>query len=362
MENYGLDLHCSMILDDFRDLQPTYEAVKETAVRTLKAVLKENGIYINALESRIKAEKSLAGKLELKGHKYADITQITDLVGVRVITFFEDEVDKIAALVGKVFDIDWENSVDKRKMHKLDSFGYGSLHYICRIPESLYSDPAFPQLNTVRFEIQMRTALQHVWATFNHDSGYKGDIEIPQEYLREMYRLASLMELADEQFSKLRSDITDYCRKIQSLLSEGKFDEVPLDVENFRNLLKTQPFNNLNKRIAAINQAEISEISLMSYYEPLRSLGFKTLADVLKLISDHSEDAYQMAVYEFGNTDIDIIISSVGIQNLLITHILKEGGREAELTCFFDSVYGESDYNSTRAAKAIATANKLGLL
>ena len=188
--NYHLDPHGEMILQQFRDRLPILQRLDELVYQHLSRVLQEQGIYVNAMEHRVKKEDSLAGKLERKGYKYKDIDNLTDLVGVRIITFYTDDVDKVAAIAKRTLDVDWKESVDKRKLHDLDSFGYNSLHYICRLPKSVVDDPSMPELNTIRFELQMRTALQHVWSTIEHDTGYKGDVKIPREYVRQFSRLA----------------------------------------------------------------------------------------------------------------------------------------------------------------------------
>ena len=199
--SYHLDPHGEMILQQFRDRLPILQRLDELVYQHLSRVLKEQGIYVNAMEHRVKQEDSLAGKLERKGYKYNDINNLTDLVGVRIITFYTDDVDKVAAIAKRTLDVDWKESVDKRKLHELDSFGYNSLHYICRLPKSVVDDPSMPELNTIRFELQMRTALQHVWSTIEHDTGYKGDVKIPREYVRQFSRLAGTLELIDDEFS-----------------------------------------------------------------------------------------------------------------------------------------------------------------
>ena len=359
LEKYGLDLHCTMILEEYRDNLPVFEIIRDIVYDKLKESIESNGIYLNAIETRIKTEKSLAGKLEIKGSKYATLEDITDIVGARIITFYSDEVDKISALVDRIFDVDWANSVDKRKMHELDSFGYNSLHYICRIPKSLHYDPMHPEINTIRVEIQMRTALQHVWATMYHDTGYKSGVEVPKEYLRNLNRLAGMLELADEQFSLIRTNINDYRRQVQNLVASGRFDDVPLNGDSFKSFLNLRPFDKLVKRIAAINQAEVHESSILPYLAVLNHLQFKSLGDVDRMIKDNSEDAYTLAVYQIGNTDLDIISSTVAIQDLCVVTILKNKGGAGGLKHMFDLLGGSSDYNAERAERILQTAKQL---
>ena len=334
----NLDPHCQAILDEYRQAKPACEEAAVKIKASLEKVFRKSGLIVAAIESRVKTEGSLAGKLELKGSKYASLADITDIVGVRVITFYIDDVDKVASALERLFKVDWENSVDKRKIHEIDSFGYMSLHYIC-------SMDGFPY----RFEIQMRTVLQHAWANMNHDTGYKSGVEIPLEYRRSLSRLAGLLELADEQFSEIRADLADYRRRIQALVASGNLSEVPLDGDSFRSFLNTRPFDPLNRRIASMNQAEIQEVSLMGYLEVFKMLQCKTLGDIARIIKNNSEGAFQLACYQIGLTDLDIISSSLGPQDLCIAYIVKVGGGKAGLKILLDIINGESESNSMMA-------------
>ena len=355
-------MHCEMILDEYSDRLPILNKHKDVVLEILKRTLKENNMVVTAIEGRVKTENSLTGKLELKGNKYRTIDDITDIVGVRIITFFSDEVDKIAALVERTFEIDWDNSVDKRKMLEIDRFGYMSLHYICRIPKTLYEDPQQPLLNEMRFELQMRTALQHVWANMQHDTGYKSEVEIPMEYQRSLNRLAGMLELADEQFSRIRKEINDYRRNVQSLVASGNFDDVPLNGDTFRSYSELRPFQRLAEKIATINQAELYDDSPMPYYKVLLHLNMKTIGDVERMRSECNDGAYQLALIQLAGTGLDIVAYSVALQNLCIVKILRLGFGVAGLTRMFNAIYGETAYNSQRADRIYQQATLANLI
>ena len=345
-----LDPHGMALMQQFQERQPELQALAQQAYDLMHNALQEQGIYVTAMEHRVKTEQSLAGKLELKGAKYKTIEDVTDLVGLRVITFYTDEVDKVAAIAKRVFDIDWQESVDKRK-HQLNAFGYNSLHYICRL-----------KTGGLRFELQMRTALQHVWSTIEHDIGYKGDVQLPPEFRRQFSRLAGMLELADDEFSRLRSTITDYRRKIQSLVKSGRLDDVALSNDSFRSFVELNPFERLNNRIAAVNQAEIYPVSMMPYLPLLESFGMETLGDVQRFIEDNSEDAYLLALSQLAVTDLDILSSSTALQYLCVVYVLKNYGGRKDLKFIYDTINGKNDANEILADMILEQAKSLAFM
>jgi Uncharacterized protein conserved in bacteria len=354
--------HTDELLAQYRSLLPVYEKMAELIPERLKDFFAEAGIIVAAVEHRVKTESSLAGKLQLKGDKYQSIYDITDLVGIRVITFYNDDVDKVASVLERLFEIDWENSIDKRKVHEIDSFGYLSLHYICRIPESAYTHPEHPELNQIRFEVQMRTVLQHAWANMNHDTGYKSGVEIPRTYKRNLSRLAGILELVDDEFSRIRLELADYRRQVQNLVASGNLSEVQLDGDSFKSYLQIGPFDALMRQIAAINQAEIQPVDLSNFLPLFTEMGFQTLGDIDKLISDYAEAAYQIACFQIGLTDIDILSTSVAPQNLCTAYILKKGGGSFGLKWMLDTLNGPSEVNKEMAELLIEQTKDLPFL
>ena len=359
MNQYKLDLHGEALLEEYRQQMPLYKQLQQVVMQELNELIRKSGIECNSSESRIKGEESLVGKLERKGSKYATINDITDIFGARIITFYNEDVDRIASMAEQLFDVDWVNSVDKRQMHRFDSFGYNSLHYICQLPQELCDRLHTPELRKLRFELQMRTALQHVWSAIQHDIGYKSEIETPAEYHRSLSRLAGMLELADNEFSRIRSAISDYRRRMQTLVTNGQLSEVMLDIDTFRSYLGLHPFDKLNKKIAAITQAELHEAPMRPYLAALRHMGMRTLGDVERLMRDNFDDAYQLALFQLGSTDIDILAETIGLQNLCIVHLLKTGGGKLALVMLFDTVNGKMPQNEILATMVMEQASRL---
>ena len=383
--DYQLDLHGEELMEQYRERLPLYQRLAEVAAEAVRKALKEQHVTVAVMEHRVKTENSLAGKLELKGAKYHTLDDVTDIVGMRIVTFYSADVDKVAAIINDLFVVDWDNSVDKRKLHRLDSFGYNSLHYICRLkapqaplssPEGDTIDPALKTneapsgavggapgaLYALPFEIQMRTALQHVWSTLDHDIVYKnGGVSVPNEYRRQFIRLAGMLELVDEEFSRLRNVLTDYRRQMLALEASGQLDEVDLNSDTFRRYLDMHPFARLNERIAAINQAELYPAPLMPFLRVFQKLGLETLGDVNRLIDEHSDDAYRLATAQLGATDLDILSENIGPQNLCYVYVLKQGGGLKGLSQLLDWIKGPDEDNVTLAKDLLEQGQALHL-
>ena len=168
-----------------------------------------------------------------------------------------------------------------------------------------------------------------------------------------------MLEMADDEFSRLRTAMSEYRRQVHSLVKSGQFSEVSLSTESFRQFLELRPFDRLNQRIAAVNQAEIFPAPMMNFLPILETFRFKDLGDVQQFIDENSEDAYQLALSQLAVTDLDILSESIGLQNLCLVYALKQGGGLYGIKAVYDAVNGEQAANITLAEAVLHLAQQL---
>jgi putative GTP pyrophosphokinase len=204
------------ILDDFDSQEPTLARLSSKLETLLNEILRASNIRIHSITTRVKTRNSLEKKIAKSAAKYDSIGQITDCCGARVIAYFEDDVDKIASIVVHEFEIDTLNSIDKRRREDVATFGYASVHWVASMKPSRTDLAEYHPFEGLKFEIQIRSILQHSWAEIEHDLQYKSEIEIPREIRRRFARLAGLIELADAEFTGIRDQVASYRRRVES--------------------------------------------------------------------------------------------------------------------------------------------------
>ena len=185
--------------------QPGLVAPTEHFVELITTLLDDAGINYLSVTGRTKSVASFAAKAaRVVGDEllYPDpLSQITDQIGVRVITYVHSDVAAVAELLDDELTI-----LDDRDMGQetasAGGFGYASRH--------LLVTPS-PDEGGHRASVQVRTVLQHAWAEFEHDIRYKGTI--PEEYAPDLDRrftlAAGLLELADREFSTIRERLQE---------------------------------------------------------------------------------------------------------------------------------------------------------
>ena len=209
--------------DWFAGERPTYERLTETVVTTLRSLLSDTGINYLDVYGRTKELASFADKIERK--QYSDPRdQMTDLSGVRVITFIESDVEAVNTVIRGAFNVYPEQSLDKVSELGKDRFGYRSVHFVCDLGEARSLLPENRGFTTRKFEIQVRTVLQHAWAEIHHDRSYKFRGTLPSELERRLYSAAAVLEMVDREFDAVAKELDRHVEEVEAQTAKGELD------------------------------------------------------------------------------------------------------------------------------------------
>lgn len=193
-------------IEQYKALHPTLDAFGHRLKNLLLDIANDNDIDVHVIEARTKTTESFAEKLSRPEKSYQNpLEEITDLCGLRVILYYQEDVDKFCNLIHEEFHVDDNKSIDKRHELRADQFGYVSVHLICRLNNTRVQLVEWRKYQYLNVEIQVRTVLQHAWASISHALQYKSKADIPDQFIRQLTRIAGLLELSDEQFSDLRT-------------------------------------------------------------------------------------------------------------------------------------------------------------
>jgi ppGpp synthetase/RelA/SpoT-type nucleotidyltranferase len=253
---------------DFKELAriyserlPKLEEMAEKLEALLVNELKLGGIEFIEVETRVKTLESFLEKCMRKNINNP-FTDITDLVGVRVIFPFLDDLDIVEPVIKKNFEI--LKKVDKKQEQGYKVFAYEAIHY-----HLLYEGSVF--------ELQLRTLIQHTWAVLDQKLFYKTRDKVPNQIRRRMNRLIALFELVDEEFQELKNDCREYiraysCAKIQTLAP------LPLDIMSLEAYHRTS-FSNL------LFIKENVDLTI----EILHNYSIRTIGDLINVMEESKE-------------------------------------------------------------------------
>lgn len=149
------------------------ERITKKIVEQIEDDLNRVGLFYRIF-SRVKTTESIKNKISRKGEDYYEKGNklIRDIIGVRIIFYFSDDVEVIYERLKKKFAF-VEETVDRNEETK---FAPTRINIILKVPEGdqkEFNDIANHFLVDSTFEIQLRTILSEGWHEIDHDLRYK---------------------------------------------------------------------------------------------------------------------------------------------------------------------------------------------
>jgi putative GTP pyrophosphokinase len=157
----------------------------------------------------------------------------------------------------------------------------------------------YRRFKDLKVEIQIRSILQHAWAEIEHDLGYKSKYSVPRLVRRDFSRLAGLLELADEEFVKIRNNLEEYNETIPEKIKNTP-SNVLIDKITIQKLLEnSETINNiLDFEIAKIVSADIdvpTPTQIENHVQRLKYLGLNTVEEILSSLQRYRDQILKLA-------------------------------------------------------------------
>jgi len=156
-----------------------------------------------SITQRIKTPESIYAKLVRKNLQTDFKTacdKLNDLLGVRVVCLFVDDVYELAKLLKQQKDVKIIKEKDYIAAPKKN--GYMSLHLIIEIP--IYFDE---NCEKKRVEIQIRTATMDCWSVLDYQLCYKKNMADTAGIMEKLKRHSDTIAAIDREMLTIRNEI-----------------------------------------------------------------------------------------------------------------------------------------------------------
>ncbi|RZI56191.1 MAG: (p)ppGpp synthetase [Rubrivivax sp.] len=190
-------------------------------------------VPFSKIESRLKDREECIKKFNLKYRQALETAStdyeirhhISDLVGLRIVCLYEDDIEKIGAILQSEFEVvevtDKISTIENTEA----SFGYKGLHFDLKLKNPRLELPEYRAYADLQFEVQVRTIVQDSWSVLDHKIKYKKSI--PNHLKRRINTLAALFELADREFRQIRDSTEEEIQKEEDEPAEPADAAVP---------------------------------------------------------------------------------------------------------------------------------------
>jgi ppGpp synthetase/RelA/SpoT-type nucleotidyltranferase len=185
-------------------------------IRIIGSLIRRSDVgEVTKIEGRVKEKeecikkfhRKYQGKLEAEEQPYEIKDFISDLIGIRIVCLYEDQIPVLSELLQRHFRIidvtDKSSAVESTE----DSFGYKGLHMDLALSDEMASLPKYLPYADLPFEVQIRSLIQDAWSVLDHKIKYKKSI--PIDLKRRINVLSALFELADREFREIRNATTE---------------------------------------------------------------------------------------------------------------------------------------------------------
>ena len=195
------------IVESWENDEPRYRSLGEKLYAFIKPRITDYELFPE-VSQRTKDLLSIVKKIKKKNpEKSYSYEDLSDKLGVRIICSYQEDLIKVDTFLNQFFEI--VKAEYKKDTLDFDKLDYTSNHYDVRMNPAKHVFEGQEQYLDMVFEVQVRTLNQHAWSNIAHSLAYKQEAGIEPIVKRRVYRLLSLYEIADDEFSSVNQKLAE---------------------------------------------------------------------------------------------------------------------------------------------------------
>jgi putative GTP pyrophosphokinase len=199
------------LVGDFKESYPKiksrYQDATDCFDRLVRSYLKVNfpnhkslqiTLRVKDLDSCIEkiTRKKYNERAQLDHYQYPLEYYITDLIGMRIVCLYEDEVEMVGEILQRGFTVRPDGITNKMQELRTNTtmgvrLGYQALHLDLELDHVRAQLDEYRGFAQIPFEVQIRTIVQDAWSSIEHKMRYKGN---PSEETARLFYILSRSE------------------------------------------------------------------------------------------------------------------------------------------------------------------------
>lgn len=279
---------CKKSVEQYKENIKLYEQFTDLLKDTIEKLLETKEVRYDHIAWRTKDIDSFAEKIARDGKHYTNpLIDVTDLCGIRIVVNSLSDLNPIVDLITTEFKVDELNSINKSDKLEINEFGYLSTHLVVSINDDRRKLPEYEKFADLKAEIQIRTVLQHAWASIEHKINYKKSY-LPKEEKRTLYNLAAVLELVDKEFQHSINSYELKKAEYKEKIEKNEYENIELNGDSLYQLLSSE------RVLTKLNEIKIDRLCIdtndktISYglVKLLKKAKINSIDKVFNLISD----------------------------------------------------------------------------
>ncbi len=196
------------ILDQYDADFEHYAAYADRLVVILHELFDRTTIPISSISGAIMSRGQLRDRLLTKGAVYNDLNDFNDLISLKVITYFFDDINFAISIIGRQFVLA-EIALTELEEAAQGHFGIMMKRLTLMLPEEKYHQVEYSRFSAMKAELKVRSALQHSWFKVKDVfDAMAAANNIPPTQINQLAQVSYLLKMADAELCRIKSSLS----------------------------------------------------------------------------------------------------------------------------------------------------------